>query len=141
MGLNYGMEMEFVRMENLSHCSYYVITDVMAEGPDVDNTMPEEPGTEEPEGPGTEEPEGPGTTDPEGPGTGAEDPENLPQPSGGDGNETEGADGQNKDNGSNGKNPGTTSPKTGDGYGATPVLCAVISCGIAVYALRKRRTA
>lgn len=133
MGLNYGMEMEFVRMENLSHCSYYVITDVMAEGPDVDNTMPEEPGTEEPEGPGT--------TDPEGPGTGAEDPENLPQPSGGDGNETEGADGQNKDNGSNGKNPGTTSPKTGDGYGATPVLCAVISCGIAVYALRKRRTA
>ena len=108
MGLNYGMEMEFVRMENLSHCSYYVITDVMAEGPDVDNTMPEEPD---------------------------------PQPSGGDGNETEGADGQNKDNGSNGKNPGTTSPKTGDGYGATPVLCAVISCGIAVYALRKRRTA
>ena len=123
MGLNYGMEMEFVRMENLSHCSYYVITDVMAEGPDVDNTMPEEPDTEDPEGPGTE------------------DPENPPQPSGGDGNETEGADGQNKDNGSNGKNPGTTSPKTGDGYGATPVLCAVISCGIAVYALRKRRTA
>ena len=131
MGLNYGMEMEFVRMENLSHCSYYVITDVMAEGPDVDNTMPEDPGTEEPEGPGT--------TDPEGPGTGAEDPENPPQPSGGDGNEKEGADG--KDNGSNGKNSGTTSPKTGDGFGATPVLCAVISCGIAVYALRKRRTA
>ena len=118
----YG-ESTFVRMEDLSHCSYYVITDVMAEGPDVDNTMPEEPDTEDPEGPGTE------------------DPENPPQPSGGDGNETEGADGQNKDNGSNGKNPGTTSPKTGDGYGATPVLCAVISCGIAVYALRKRRTA
>ena len=123
MGLNYGMEMEFVRMENLSHCSYYVITDVMAEGPDVGNTMPGAPDTEDPEGPGTE------------------DPMNPPQPSGGDGNETEGADGQNKDNGSNGKNPGTTSPKTGDGYGATPVLCAVISCGIAVYALRKRRTA
>lgn len=122
-GLNYGMEMEFVRMEDLTHCSYYVITDVMAEGPDVDNTMPEEPDTEDPEGPGTE------------------DPENPPQPSGGDGNDTGGADGQNKDNGSNGKNPGTTSPKTGDGYGATPVLCAVISCGIAVYALRKRRTA
>ena len=103
----------------------------MAEGPDVDNTMPEDPGTEEPEGPGT--------TDPEGSGTGAEDPENPPQPSGGDGNEKEGADG--KDNGSNGKNSGTTSPKTGDGFGATPVLCAVISCGIAVYALRKRRTA
>ena len=128
----YG-ESTFVRMEDLSHCSYYVITDVMAEGPDVDNTMPEKPDTEDPEKPGT--------TDPEGPGTGAEDPENPPQPSGGDGNDTGGADGQNKDNGSNGKNPGTTSPKTGDGYGATPVLCAVISCGIAVYALRKRRTA
>ena len=105
----------------------------MAEGPDVDNTMPEEPGTEEPEGPGT--------TDPEGPGTGAEDPENPPQPSGGDGNDAGGADGQDKDNGSNVKNPGTASPKTGDGHGAMPALGAVISCGIAVYTLRKRRTA
>ena len=123
MGLNYGMEMEFVRMEDLSHCSYYVITDVMAEGPDVDNTMPEKPGTEDPEGPGTE------------------DPENPPQPSGGDGNDAGGADGQDKDNGSNVKNPGTASPKTGDGHGAMPALGAVISCGIAVYTLRKRRTA
>ena len=122
-GLNYGMEMEFVRMEDLTHCSYYVITDVMAEGPDVDNTMPEKPGTEDPEGPGTE------------------DPENPPQPSGGDGNDAGGADGQDKDNGSNVKNPGTASPKTGDGYGAMPALGAVISCGIAVYTLRKRRTA
>ena len=122
-GLNYGREMQFVRLEDLSHCSYYVITDVMAEGPDVDNTMPEKPGTEDPEGPGTE------------------DPENPPQPSGGDGNDAGGADGQDKDNGSNVKNPGTASPKTGDGYGAMPALGAVISCGIAVYTLRKRRTA
>ena len=103
--MNYGRECLFVRLEDMTHCSYYLVTDIMAEGPDVDNTMPQEPD------PGT------GTTDPTTPGTGTTGPTDP-----GTAGPTEpGAAGQ--------ENPGTgtadpagqqaaetQAPKTGDGY-------------------------
>lgn len=130
-GLNYGREMQFVRMEDLSHCSYYVITDVMAEGPDVDNTMPEKPDTEDPEEPGT--------TDPEEPGTGAEDPENPLQPSGGDRNDTEPSGGDQAGE-NRAVNPGTPSPKTSDGSEMPLILYGIVLSGAAagILVLKKR---
>ena len=116
----YG-ESLFVRLEDMAHCSYYVVTDKLAEGPDVDNTIPERPDPEKPAEPGQEDPQ-----DPAG-------------PSGGDGNDTE-LTGGDRAGGDSAVNAGTPSPKTGDGSEMPLILYSIALSGAAagILVLRKR---
>ena len=124
MGVNpsdpYG-ESLFVRLENMTHCSYYVVTDKLAEGPDVDNTMPERPDPEKPAEPGQEDPQDPA------------------DPSGGDGNDTE-LTGGDQSGGDSTVNAGTPSPKTGDGSKMPLILYSIALTGAAagILVLKKR---
>ena len=93
----------YTRLNDLSHCSAYVITDQMAEGPQVDNTLPEP----EPEPQPTPEPEpepqptpGSGQTEPQ-----PQDPSEQPS----------GTDDQNTDGGQKTPVEQIRAPKTADG--------------------------
>ena len=111
----------FVRLEDMTHCSYYVVTDKLAEGPDVDNTIPERPDPEKPAEPGQEDPQ-----DPAG-------------PSGGDGNDTE-LTGGDQAGGNSAVNAWDAVSENGDGSEMPLILYSIALSGAAagILVLRKR---
>lgn len=118
----------YTRLNDLSHCSAYVITDQMAEGPQVDNTLPEP----EPEPQPTPEPEpepqptpGSGQTEPQ-----PQDPSEQPS----------GTDDQNTDGGQKTPVEQIRAPKTADGAEAGCMMVLMFAAGAAiVFCARKIR--
>lgn len=112
------MEAIYVRLNDLSHCSVYVVTDQMAEGPQVDNTLPEP----EPEPQPTPEP---GQTEPQ-----PQDPSEQPS----------GTDDQNTDGGQKTPVEQIRAPKTADGAAAGCMMVLMFAAGaVSVFCARKIR--